>query len=176
MVNKTKDIIDSILLNTNKQWDLNFDFPNATIISKDEINGVHFYVIDPPMLPGDTLILKIENTYETKGFSNGGETTSIVKNGSFLNSEEILPNVGYDSNKEINDKNKRKKLGLPLKERMPELEINCSLNCYENYGSRGFSDFINVETTISTSSDQTAIAPGTLIKEWKDVITAVSDH
>ena len=168
LVNENKIAIDSILLNTNKQWDLNFDFPNASIISKDEINGVHFYGIDPPMLPGDTLILKIENTYETKGFSNGGETTSIVKNGSFLNNEEILPSIGYDSNKEINDKNKRKKLGLPLKDRMPELEINCKLNCYENYGSRGFSDFINVETTISTSSDQTAIAPGTLIKEWKE--------
>tara|TARA_Y100000996_G_scaffold100603_1_gene72809 strand:+ start:613 stop:4191 length:3579 start_codon:yes stop_codon:yes gene_type:complete len=168
LVNENKIAIDSILLNTNKQWDLNFDFPNASIISKDEINGVHFYGIDPPMLPGDTLILKIENTYETKGFSNGGETTSIVKNGSFLNNEEILPRIGYDSNKEINDKNKRKKLGLPLKDRMPELEINCNLNCYENYGSRGFSDFINVETTISTSSDQTAIAPGTLIKEWKE--------
>ena len=168
LVNENKIAIDSILLNTNKQWDLNFDFPNASIISKDEINGVHFYGIDPPMLPGDTLILKIENTYETKGFSNGGETTSIVKNGSFLNNEEILPRIGYDSNKEINDINKRKKLGLPLKDRMPELEINCKLNCYENYGSRGFSDFINVETTISTSSDQTAIAPGTLIKEWKE--------
>ena len=168
LVNENKIAIDSILLNTNKQWDLNFDFPNASIISKDEINGVHFYGIDPPMLPGDTLILKIENRYETKGFSNGGETTSIVKNGSFLNNEEILPRIGYDSNKEINDKNKRKKLGLPLKDRMPELEINCNLNCYENYGSRGFSDFINVETTISTSSDQTAIAPGTLIKEWKE--------
>ena len=168
LVNENKIAIDSILLNTNKQWDLNFDFPNASIISKDEINGVHFYSIDPPMLPGDTLILKIENTYETKGFSNGGETTSIVKNGSFLNNEEILPSIGYDPNKEINDKNKRKKLGLPLKDRMPELEINCNLNCYENYGSRGFSDFINVETTISTSSDQIAIAPGTLIKEWRE--------
>ena len=72
------------------------------------------------------------------------------------------------TDKEINDKNKRKKLGLPLKDRMPELEINCNLNCYENYGSRGFSDFINVETTISTSSDQIAIAPGTLTKEWKE--------
>ncbi|MAW50649.1 MAG: hypothetical protein CMC41_05930 [Flavobacteriaceae bacterium] len=168
LVNHNKKAVDSILLNINKQWNLNFDFPNASIISKDKINGVHFYGIDPPMLPGDTLILKIENTYETKGFSNGGETTSIVKNGSFLNNEEILPRVGYDSSKEINDKNKRKKLGLPLKDRMPELEINCNLNCYENYGSRGFSDFINVETIISTSYDQIAIAPGTLTKEWKE--------
>ncbi|MBL29910.1 MAG: hypothetical protein CMC81_01515 [Flavobacteriaceae bacterium] len=168
LVNQNENVVDSILLNINKEWELDFDFPNANIISKDEVNGVHFYAINPPMLPGDTLVLKIKNTYETKGFSNGGETTSIVKNGSFLNNEEILPNVGYDSSKEIGDKNKRKKLGLPIKDRMPELEIDCNSNCNENYGSRGFSDFIDVETTISTSSDQIAIAPGTLVKEWKE--------
>ena len=166
VINDSKKPIDSIFLNLNKQWDLTFDFPNASIISKDDDHDVHFYGINPPMLPGDTLILKINNKFETKGFSNGGETTSIVKNGSFLNNFEILANVGYDSNKELSDKNKRKKAGLPPKERMPELETDCGLNCNKNYLTNGFSDFINVETIISTSSDQIAIAPGSLIKEW----------
>ena len=166
VINDSKKPIDSILLNVNKQWDLTFDFPNASIISKDDDHGVHFYGINPPMLPGDTLILKINNKFETKGFSNGGETTSIVKNGSFLNNFSILADVGYDSNKELSDKNKRTKFGLPLKERMPELEIDCGVNCNKNYLSNGFSDYINVETIISTSFDQIAIAPGSLIKEW----------
>jgi len=166
VINDGKKPIDSILLNVNKQWDLTFDFPNASIISIDDDHGVHFYGINPPMLPGDTLILKINNKFETKGFSNGGETTSIVKNGSFLNNFEILPDVGYNSNKELSDKNKRNKLGLPPKQRMPELEIDCGVNCNKNYLTNGFSDYINVETIISTSNDQIAIAPGSLIKEW----------
>tara|TARA_B100000686_G_C16806700_1_gene991548 strand:+ start:14727 stop:18248 length:3522 start_codon:yes stop_codon:yes gene_type:complete len=160
--------IDSILLNVNKQWDLSFDFPNASIISKDDNHGVHFYKIDPPMSPGDTLTVKLKNKYETKGFSNGGETTSIVKNGSFLNNFEILPNIGYDTSKEISDKNKRRKLKLPPKERMPQLEVNCGPNCDKNYLTIGFSDYINVESIISTSNDQIAIAPGSLIDEWKE--------
>jgi len=49
---------------------------------------------------------------------------------------------------------------------MPELEENCTKNCMANYLSNGRSDFINVETIISTSSDQIAIAPGSLIKKW----------
>ena len=49
---------------------------------------------------------------------------------------------------------------------MPELEIDCGVNCNKNYLSNGFSDYINVETIISTSFDQIAIAPGSLIKEW----------
>ena len=168
LTNNKEKPIDSILLNVNKQWDLSFEFPNATIISKNEDHGVHFYRIDPPMLPGDTLILEIKNKYETKGFSNGGETTSIVKNGSFLNNFEILPNIGYDSSKEIGDKNKRKKLGLPPKERMPKLEVDCGVNCDKNYLTQGFSDYINVESIISTSIEQTAIAPGSLIRKWEE--------
>ncbi len=166
VTNKIDIPIDSILINVSKQWDLSFDFPNASLISKNEDHGVHFYLIDPPMLPGDTLIVEIRNKYQTKGFSNGGETTSIVKNGSFLNNFEILPGIGYDPGKEIGDKNKRKKLGLPPKERMPKLEVECGDNCDKNYLTQGFSDYINVESIISTNIDQIAIAPGSLIKEW----------
>ena len=168
VTNNKKVPIDSILLNVNKRWNLSFEFPNASVISEDEDHAVHFYGIDPPMLPGDTLTIEIKNKFQTKGFSNSGETTSIVKNGSFLNNFEILPNIGYDSSKEIGDKNKRKKLGLPPKERMPKLEENCGVNCDKNYLTQGFSDYINVESIISTSIDQVAIAPGSLIKEWEE--------
>ena len=168
VTNNKKKPIDSILININKQWDLSFDFPNASVISRNDDHGVLFYGIDPPMLPGDTVVIEIKNKYETKGFSNGGETTSIVKNGSFLNNFEILPNIGYDSSKEIGDKNKRKKLGLPPKDRMPKLESDCGINCDKNYLTQGFSDYINVESIISTSIEQTAIAPGSLINKWED--------
>ncbi len=166
--NNHESAVDSIMININKQWDLSLNFPNASKISVNNDHGVHFYKIDPPMLPGDTLVVEIKNKFSTKGFSNGGESTSIIKNGSFLNNYEILPNIGYDSGKEISDKNKRKKLGLPPKERMPELEINCGPNCNKNYLTQGFSDYINVESILSTSEDQIAIAPGSLIKSWKE--------
>ena len=38
----------------------------------------------------------------------------------------------------------------------------------KNYLTNGISDFINVETTISTAGDQIAIAPGSLIKKWSE--------
>ena len=56
---------------------------------------------------------------------------------------------------------------LPPKDRMPELEETCGRACGDNYLTNGRADFIQMETTISTSSDQIAIAPGTLKKEWK---------
>ena len=36
----------------------------------------------------------------------------------------------------------------------------------DNYGG-GHMDWIDVETTISTSSDQIAVAPGSLVREWQ---------
>ena len=37
-----------------------------------------------------------------------------------------------------------------------------------NYLTNGSADWINVETVVSTSSDQIAVAPGSLIKQWKE--------
>ena len=51
---------------------------------------------------------------------------------------------------------------------MPELQKTCDKGCNVNYLSNGMSDWVNVETVISTSSDQLAIAPGSLVKEWKE--------
>ena len=44
---------------------------------------------------------------------------------------------------------------------MPALEQNCDADCRDSYISNN-SDWVNVETVISTSPDQIAIAPGSL--------------
>jgi aminopeptidase N len=85
-----------------------------------------------------------------------------------VNNGSILPEFGYSTGMELSDKNTRKKYGLKPKKRMPDLEKNCTGSCMSNVLSGGLSDFINVETIISTSSEQVAIAPGSLIKEWKE--------
>ena len=49
---------------------------------------------------------------------------------------------------------------------MPTLERDCTVHCRDNY-LKGHSDWIDVETVISTTPDQIAIAPGSLIREWQ---------
>jgi ABC-2 type transport system permease protein len=168
MINPYDRAIDTLLLNVSRQWEEEFNFPNASLVKEDEKHNVHFYVFDPPFVAGDTLEVKIKTSYRTKGFANGGASTSIIKNGSFLNNFQILPGIGYDSGKELSSRNKRRKYKLPPKDRMPALEENCGINCMENYLTNGFSDYINVETVISTSKDQIAIAPGSLLEEWEE--------
>ncbi len=48
---------------------------------------------------------------------------------------------------------------------MPALERDCFADCMNSYISNN-SDWVNVDTVISTSDDQIAIAPGSLIRQW----------
>ena len=168
MTNSKNIEIDTILVGTRKTWQEKITFEGASLLSEDKKHDVQFYLFNPPLKFGDTIKLIIENKFETRGFSNSGESTGIVKNGSFLNNYEILPSLGYRSEKELSDRNKRKKYNLPPKERMPKLKSNCEDDCTKNYLTQGLSDFINVETTISTYKNQIAIAPGSLIKKWEE--------
>ena len=88
----------------------------------------------------------------------------IAQNGTFFNSE-LVPQIGYQTRRELDNKNKRKKYGLKEKDLMPALERNCTTDCMNSYLSNN-SDLVNVHTVISTSPDQIAIAPGSLLREW----------
>ena len=103
----------------------------------------------------------------TKGFENEVSFTQLTQNGSFFNNSEILPSFGYDERVEISDKNKRKKFDLPKRFKMPLLDDNDLATRKNNYITDD-ADWVEVNTTISTSSDQIAIAPGSLIKTWDE--------
>ncbi|MAJ50303.1 MAG: hypothetical protein CMB82_01650 [Flammeovirgaceae bacterium] len=168
IVNETQIQIDSVHFNVDKDWSPAFDIPNAKVVFEDKKMGYLILGFDKPMLPGDTIEMTITSQYITKGFKNGRGSTGIINNGTFLNNFELLPSLGYDERKELSEKNTRKKYDLKPKIRMPKLEINCEGNCLRNYLTMGTSDYINFETTISTSSDQIAIAPGSLTKYWEE--------
>ena len=167
MKNETTEPIDSLFLNVQKSWHQELDFPNGKEVFYDEDLRFKIIAVDPPLSPGDSVTATVKFHYQRKGFSNGTGSTSIVKNGTFLNNFQLLPSMGYDSGRELSDKNKRKKYNLPPKDRMPKLEVDCGPACDKNYLTAGFSDYIPVETVISTVADQTAIAPGSLVESWE---------
>ncbi|MBK6963658.1 MAG: hypothetical protein IPH20_06825 [Bacteroidales bacterium] len=74
-----------------------------------------------------------------------------------------MPSFGYNNRMEIGDKNKRVKLKLPVRKRMPVLDENnlAALNTTSR------ADWVEINTVISTSPDQIAVAPGSLIKSWE---------
>ncbi len=167
-VNQTNVPIDSIHYSIDRQWNPEFTIPNASLVYEDKELDYLIFALSKPLQPGDTIDVEIHTSYISKGFQNEIELSGIVENGSFLNNFQILPTLGYDNSLELSDKNTRKKYGLAPKKRMPELQADYTCLHMANYLTQERSDFITVETVISTVADQIAIAPGSLLKEWKE--------
>lgn len=168
MKNESDTPIDSIHFSINEDWETHIQIPGGRLAVDDQEYDYQIYALEEPLLPGGEFDMVIETKYITRGFRNGYASNQVVRNGTFVNNHGILPTLGYASSYEISDKNDRKKYDLPTKDRMPELEDPCGKACMKNYLSGGLSDWVMVETYISTSSDQVAVAPGSLLREWEE--------
>jgi hypothetical protein len=166
--NQTKHPIDSLHYTIDEDWNMKIHLKDAELVFEDKDLGYLIYQLNTPLAPNEKRVLVVEASVRKNGFTNGRSNTDVPKNGTFINNSSILPFFGYNNQYELNDKNERKKNNLPAKLRMPELQKIGNKGCHVNYLSNGMSDWVNVETVISTSSDQLAIAPGSLIKEWKE--------
>jgi ABC-2 type transport system permease protein len=89
----------------------------------------------------------------------------VVSNGTFINNFQVFPSLGYSGGRELVDDQTRKKYGLPKNDLRPHPSDSTALG--DTYISKD-ADWIDFEATVSTSEDQIAIAPGYLIKEWKE--------
>ncbi|MBI2214531.1 MAG: hypothetical protein HYU52_12870 [Acidobacteria bacterium] len=137
--------------------------PGAKVRESDAKFGYTIYTLAKPMQPGETMTLTFELEIRNDGFTNNRGVTNFVENGTFFNNYEWFPYVGYQPGNELVDTNKRRKYGLEPIQRMPKLGDPKWLGT--NYlGTQ--SDWLNFETTVSTSADQIAIAPGYLQREW----------
>ena len=124
------------------------------------------YTLNKPLLPNDSVLIKVDLWSITKGFENEVSFKQLTQNGTFFNNTDIMPTLGYSNGLEINDKNKRVKLKLSKRIRMPKLDENNMLARANTYISTD-ADWVEVNTVISTSPDQIAVAPGSLIKTWE---------
>ena len=167
ITNKNSSAIDSIFITFDPDMNQEVEIPNANFVQLDEEGGFGVYVLKEAMQPGDSMAIQMNASYHSKGFENSVSNMEILNNGTFFNSGNVLATFGYESRAEISDKNRRRKYNLPEKIRMPILEDNCELACMQNYLSAGTADWVNVETYISTSEDQIAIAPGSKVSPDK---------
>ena len=144
---------------------LRIDIPGATLKRDDQRLNYRIYALAQPMQPGDTLSLRLRASKESKGIENEVSFTSLTQNGTFFNNSDFMPVLGYVNAYEISDKNRRKKLGLPPRQRLPALDENNLAARSKSYIGLD-ADYVNVRTTISTAEDQIAVAPGSLKKSW----------
>jgi hypothetical protein len=141
------------------------NLPAHELVLDDKKLGFSILKLKQAIPAGGNLALDFMTTVENPGFTNSGAANTVNLNGTFFNNREFFPQFGYASDAELTDRNERRKRGLGEPQRMPKLEDE-SARAYHALGSEA--DWINFETTISTSSDQIAMAPGYLQKTWED--------
>ena len=163
--NETSKPIDALHLTLDHDFISSIQLAGAQLAQNDKRLGYQIYKLTTPLAPGEERTMNFDVESHPKGFENSLTMTGIVQNGSFLNSGSV-PQIGYQSGNELTDPNDRKRFKLKEKELMPTLEADCTSDCMNNYITNN-ADWVNVDTVISTSNDQIAIAPGSLIRQWQ---------
>ncbi len=123
---------------------------------RDREHGVYSYRLSQPLTPGRETRLTFELESRHRGFQNGLGDLSVMHNGSFINSLHLLPHMGYAAFRELKEPGERLAHGLPGK----------GAGQGEGTTSLSDSDWIDFEAVVSTESDQIALAPGELKREW----------
>ena len=156
--------LTAIDVSTDPQADLRpLRFGTASRVTlADRELGFYRHTLAQPLAPGATLALEFEMSYAPNGFFGLGKDTPVLANGTFFNNT-ILPHIGYQRDRELTDPRDRKRHGLPAQERaLPRDDPKGLAN--NMLGSDA--DWVTFDAVIGTDADQTAIAPGTLEKEW----------
>lgn len=178
IVNKTAVPINHLLLDGDNLTDYSIKFNNAPLPysiplffdrgkfnffrAKQEPSDYRLYKFAQPLAPGDSALLEVNSVKEYKGFGNYIYGTDILDNGALMG--DGLPGIGYDDDEELNNEEDRKAYGLPKKEEDFTDEDDSTGRRFLLEGRAV--NLNSFDITVSTSSDQIALAPGTLEKQW----------
>ena len=158
--------LDEIHFTLDRNYDTRIEIPGAALVKDDARLNYRIYRFATPLEPGERRTFQFTVKSHNRGFENSLSNAELVQNGTFFNST-VGPVVGYGAGSELTDPNDRRKYGLGEQELMPALERYCTADCGNSY-LPGHADWVDLETVISTSPEQIAVAPGSLVREWQE--------
>jgi hypothetical protein len=165
LVNSSQTAIDTLFINLNSEYENQVSIEGATLVEDDKRHLVQQYRFEKPFKPGDKTKMTFSLESKSKGIENAVTNIEVNQNGTFFNNA-IVPQMGYQEEGELRDPSKRRSYGLEKNDGFPALTKEKNELCMHHYvGTEGW---VNVETVISTSADQIAVAPGSLIEQWED--------
>ena len=165
LVNRTGAPIGQVhvdLLNTLRIRRLELAVPARRMIA-DRRLGYYAWRLQRPLAPGDSTELRFDVAHVTRGFEDEPSFFPVVENGTFF-SNLYLPGIGYNPEGELDDEGARARHGLPPRPRAAP--IGDPAGRARNFVSRD-ADWVRFAATVSTSADQTALAPGRLERTWR---------
>lgn len=129
---------------------------------EDEDYRMFIYKLPASLQPEETASLVIETAANTHGFSSDSET-AILGDGTFFR-DAIFPSFHYE--RSLMDNGVRKKHGLETLDFLYPPRTDSTALKKNLFNEDG--DYLNFEAVISTKKGQTAVAPGTLKKQWEE--------
>ncbi|GAB3741417.1 ABC transporter permease/M1 family aminopeptidase [Spirosoma lituiforme] len=122
------------------------------------------YQFEGALLPGDSLLLEVQSWQGYPGFRNDTYAETMLHNGTFF--QGGLPSLGYDAFEELTDPFERRRYHLPKKNEPGAIPQDDPAG-RATLKAGPTIDLLKLDITVSTSADQTALAPGTLVNQWK---------
>jgi ABC-type transport system involved in multi-copper enzyme maturation permease subunit len=164
LVNDADVAIDEVLVTLNPALTVNaLALEGAALVDGDPKLGVYRYRFGAPLAPRATLAMTWSLTWRNGDFRNSPPDPSVVRNGTFFQSAAIMPTLGYDAGRELENVDARRREGLVPKVRLADLD-DPSVPDAAWFGARP----ADVRVQMSTSPEQTVVAAGTLKREWVD--------
>ncbi len=164
--NRTPLPIKQVFLNLDQNLELqDLSWSKTAHLFKDDSRlEVKIFEFEKALNPNEEVSLTFHDSLNPKGFANGEFQKKIVQNGTFFAGPDFVPIVGYSPERELNEDKSRRKYGLPERPRTADVNDKTALNktYISNEGT-----WIDYDAVVSTSTDQIAISPGYLVKEWQ---------
>jgi len=163
--NKTTDDLDTLRIQSDPTAETVWsNLPPHQVTLDDRKFGFSIIKLAQPLAPGAAIALDFSVNVRHPGFTNSGKPDTVNFNGTFFTDSNFFPKFGYDVTREIDDRNERRKRGLGEPSALARLEDEAAR-------ARNFynieADWVTFDTTVSTSGDQMAIAPGNLVENWE---------
>jgi ABC-2 type transport system permease protein len=141
--------------------EVNFSRPAASVLIDKELSH-YIYALGNPLRPGDSVQVNFVVHYKQRGFRHNGTNALVVKNGTYFTNYDLLPAIGYQRYRELNDAVLRKKHKLAARPAMP------SLYDHEARKKPVITDRNTFEAIIGTAKNEVAVAPGNLQRTWTE--------
>lgn len=172
LVNDTAAPIDALHLSPApgvRTESVSLDRPAQRVNAEDGL-WHHVYALASPLQPGDSLRLGFTVRMEPRGFRNGGADAvlSVTESSTYFRSQDVLPDIGYQADRELLKPAERREHGLAARPVVPTLaDAEAGQDVTGEAGAAG-AERVAFEAVIGTDADQTAVAPGALRRAWTE--------
>jgi ABC-2 type transport system permease protein len=159
--NRSGRPIDTVLVSIRRELRPEvMELRGARLLRYDIRFGTYLFVLDRPLAPRQGTELRFRIPSPPHRVESAGFDYSVVDNGSYLTRQAAFPRLGYVVGYELEHPYIRRLRGLP-----PPRKGTGMQNDPSNDDQRDL--WLTLDATVSTSGDQVAIAPGELVREWR---------